>query len=198
MSKGSPNKVIGGVSIDANLEYVSEMLAGVENGVQRAVLNSFNRALLEGRTAGIKEVRKKYAIKAGDVRQSFSMHKATTNDLNAELWSRGEKVPLRKFRYNPKTDTTGNKRKQVRVSVLNEGGLKPLGKAFVWKGKVMQRLGETSRPVREVLAVPVPVMLNNDEVSSAVMDTMQEAYHKRIDHEVNRILNGYEGKSNWR
>ncbi|MGN0885799.1 MAG: phage tail protein [Candidatus Spyradenecus sp.] len=182
----------------ADLEKARKYLAGIPDGAERAILNAFNRAILSARTSGTKEVRKVYAVRADKVRKSFAMHRASRSELSAELVSRGDSLPLSNFRYRPTTDTTGNRRKQVRVQVRNDGGLKPLGQAFIWGGKVMQRLGEDRLPVQHVHALAVPVMLSEHTVVEAVQMTMLTTTQKRLDHEIHRLLAGYEGKAVWR
>ncbi len=191
-------KQIASISVDEKeMERAARLLSGIPDGVERACLNAMNRALLEGRTAGTKTVRKEYAIHAADVRKSFAMHRASRKNLSAELVSRGRYLPLSKFRYKPTSDTTGNKRKQVRVAVKNTG-FKPLGQAFIWGGKVMQRVETVSYNVRQAHTVSVPQMMDNPEVSEAVKETMNAAIGKRLNHEIDRMLKGYEGEAVWR
>jgi hypothetical protein len=192
------NEKISVMNVETNIDYAYKVLAGIQDGAPRAILNALNRSIYEGRTAGIQAVRETYAIKAGDVREYISMHRASRNDLNAELWSRGKKMPISLFRYRPQSNTTGNRRKRIRVSVMKAGGLKPLGQAFVWKAGVWQRVGDTSRPIRPVKALAVAELLNNPYVVEVTQETMVAAFEKRFHHEVYRLLNGFEGDATWK
>lgn len=171
-------------------DRASKMLEGIPGGVEQAMMRAQNRALQEGRTAGTREVTKTYSVKAKDVRSTFAMHRASKSDLNAELVSRGKRLPLSIFAHTPRQDTTGANRKQVRVGVL-QGGLKPLGQAFIHKGMVMQRLYAHRLPVQQKFGPSIPSMLDNEQVVDKVVDTMQKAVDKRLEHETNRILNEY-------
>ena len=135
---------------EAQIEKASRYLAGIPEGTERALLNAMRRAMTEARTAGTRKVREVYAVRYGAVKQSFCMTKRPSrNDLSGELTSRGSSLLINRFRYRPTSDTTGARRRLVRVSVKNEGGLKPLGQAFVHEGKVFQRVG--SNPVARTI-----------------------------------------------
>lgn len=166
------------------------LLAGVPNGVQQALVSSLNRALQEGRTTGTREATKRYTLKAGIVRKTMAMHRASKGKFNAELVSRGRRLPLKYYAHKPGHDTTGANRKQVTVGV-RKGALKPIGQGFIYRGMVMQRLGETRLPIEQMYSLAVPNILNNDEIVDAVQDKMAESVEKRLTHETDRILARY-------
>lgn len=95
---------------------------------------------------------------------------------------------LAAYKHSPKTDSTGANRKRVRVSVKREGGMKPLGQAFVWQGKIMQRVGKKRLPIEKKLGPSIPSIIGNPEVVEAIEERTDEMIVKRLDHEVNRIL----------
>ena len=180
-----------GIETEKNaFERASKLLEGIPGGIEKAMVSAQNRALQEGRTAGTREVTKVYTVKAKDVRSSFAMHRASKSDMNAELVSRGKRLPLSTFAHTPKYDTTGANRRQVRVGVL-KGGVKPLGQGFIHKGMVMQRLYSHRLPVQQKYGPAIPSMLDNEQVVDKVVETMGNAVDKRLEHETNRILNGY-------
>ena len=172
------------------IERATFLLAGVPNAIEQAIVSSFNRGLLAGRTAGTREATKQYTVKANIVRKTMAMHRASKGNLNAEIVSRGRRLPLYQFKHTPKTDTTGAKRKQVRVAV-RKGTLKPLGQGFIYNGLVMQRLGATRLPVEQKFALSVPNILDNENVVEAIQEKMSETVEKRLAHETLRILEGY-------
>ena len=181
------------ISVDVeknSIEKAKNLLSGIPNGFEKAMVRSLNRALQEGRTAGTREASRRYTVKAKEIRPTFKMHRASGSNLEAELSSKGGNLPLSSFAHRPNTDTTGANRKQVRVGV-KKGGLKPLGQGFIWKGQVMQRLGKTSYPIQQKYGPAVPVILNNDEIVDKVVETMGEAVDKRLEHETQRILEGH-------
>lgn len=171
------------------VKRASKLLEGIPDGMQKAMTRALNRALQEGRTAATREVTRRYTVKAKEVRPTFKMHKANKSNLEADLTSTGTNLPLSSFSHRPNTDTTGANRKQIRVGV-KKGGLKRLGQGFIWKGRVMQRVGQTRLPVEQKYGPAVPVILNNDEIVDSVTETMGASVDKRLEHETNRILNG--------
>lgn len=175
--------------VDKSLEKATRLLEGIPKGIEKATIRAFNRALQQGRTVATKETTKRYTAKAKDIRPTFKMIRAGGSNMEAELVSTGSRLPLTRFRYSPMEDTTGSNRKQIRVSV-KKGGLKPLGNMFVWKGKIMHRLGDTGLPIQQKFGAAVPVMLNNEDIVEAVNETMMESASKRLEHETLRLLEG--------
>lgn len=172
------------------IERAQRLLAGIPGGVQVAMYRSMNRALQEGRTVAVREGAKHYTLKSRDVRSSFKMNKAARANLNAELISTGTNLPLSRYAHKPQTDTTGARRKPIRVGVKKSGGMKPLGQGFIWQGKVMQRVGASRLPVAHKYGPAVPSILDNPQVVDAVTDKMTEAVERRMEHETLRLLEG--------
>lgn len=178
------------VEADKNaLERAEKLLAGIPGGITKATYRALNRSLQEGRTAATREATKLYTVKSKSVRESMAMHRANSKNLNAELVSRGKNLPLASFTHRPTHDTTGARRKQVRVGVKKDG-LKPLGQGFIHKGQIYQRLGKTSYPIQFKYGLAAPVMLNNEQIVDKVLETMEKSVEKRLEHETNRLLNG--------
>lgn len=175
------------------IENAKELLSDVPGGVETAMMRAFNRALTQGRTAGTRAVTKSHTVKAKTVRPTFKMYKARRQNLYAELVSRGKNLPLSSFTFRPKTDTTGNKRKPVRVQVKKASALKPLDRGFVFKGQIFQRLGKPRLPIYPAFGPSAPGMLNNEKVIKAVSETMGESVEKRLEHETKRLLEKHKG-----
>lgn len=163
-------------------------LEGVSHAIPSVIANATNRALEQGRTVAIRSVTKEYTVKARTVRETMKMKRAKKGDYTAELTSRGAVLPLSEFRHSPKSgDTTGAKRKQIRVAVKH-GAMKPLGQAFIWRGRIFQRLGANRLPIEQKFSNAVPVMLNNKNVVEDVQDVMEDALSRRLDYEVRKVL----------
>lgn len=175
--------------LDQSLKRAQLLLSTVPNGMAKATSRAFNRSLQQGRTAATRGIGKRYTVRQKDIRPTFKMKKANPSNMEAELLSTGKRLPLSHFAYRPKQDTTGANRKQIRVGV-KKGGLKPLGAAFVWNGKIMQRLGDSSYPIQQKFSLAVPVMLNNQDIVEEVTDTMAQSTIRRLDHETQRLLEG--------
>lgn len=178
------------LELDENvLKEAEELLKDIPNGYKKALSRSINRAMQEGRTEAVRSVRAEYSVKARTIRPTFNITKAKSSNIEASLESKGSDLPLEEYSYRPKTDTTGSKRRVVKVGV-KKGGLKPLGQGFVWGGKVMRREGRTRLPVSRAYGPAIPVTLNNDAVVGKVVDKMSESVNKRLAHETERILSG--------
>lgn len=176
------------VAADRALERAGRLLSEVPGGVEKALVSSLNRAAQMGKTQATREVTSRYTVKAKDVRPTMKLSRATKSSLEAEIESRGPALGLSHYRHSPRSDTTGSRRKPIRVAVKRDGGLKPLGKAFVWRGKIMERSQRTRLPINKMMGPSVPSVMNNPEIVDAVLQTSEENVVKRLDHEVNRIL----------
>lgn len=171
------------------LEKATKLLAGCSKAIPSVFSNAMNRAAEQGRTVAIRCVTQEYTVKAKTVRDSMRIKKASESSLFAELSSKGRRLPLRDFKHSPgEGDTTGANRKQIRVAV-KKGPLKPLENAFIYRGRIFQRLGAARLPVEQKFSNAVPVMLNNDVVVENVTETMDSAMKKRLDYEIKRTLN---------
>ncbi len=188
MSKGLSVSLLSGSGSAKNaLDKAKTLLSGVKAGYETGVSRSLNRAVISSRASVTRTVRDRYTPKAKYVKRSLYLKKANPKNLEAAVEVRGSSLPLRAFNYRPKSDTTGNARKTVRVEV-KKGGLKPLGASFVWKGLVLHRRGKSSLPVDTVYGPSVPSMAGNEDVSSVIEETMRESFLKNLEHETREIL----------
>ncbi len=180
------------------LEKARDLLVDVPKGMETALMRAYNRALITGRKVASKAITKEYTVKAKDAKSTFSMKKAKRSDLNAELASKGKNLPLSAFAYRPKRDTTGKKRKDVRVSVKKDGGFKSMGQAFVHDGRIFKRLDSARAPMRKPLEMQfgpsVPGALQNEKVRDEVMMALSDTTEKRIEHETKRLLEKHNTK----
>ena len=171
------------------LERASKRLSEVPGGVEKALMRAINHETSKLKTLLKKRVREHYSILDRDVEKTLSVSKATRSNLEAEIVSRGPALGLHHYRYSPKgEDTTGANRKRVRVSVRREGGMKPLGQAFVWRGKIMQRVGKDRFPVEKLSGPSIPSIIGNPEIAEGIEEMADEMIADRIDHEVKNIL----------
>lgn len=164
-----------------------KLLAHIPGGIETALYRSLNRAMTEGRTVAIDSVTDEYTLKERDVRGTFSIKRASRRNPQANLTSRGGSVLLSQYAHRPKTDTTGKKRREVKVAV-RKGAMKPLDRGFIHEGLVLQREGRLRYPIRVGYGPAVPVALTNEDVSEDVLETMQASVVKRLEHETLRLL----------
>lgn len=176
---------------ELQLNRIAQALKNIPKGYEKAVSRAMNRAALSGRAAAVSTIRNEYTLKASTIRRHFTIEKASVGSLEALVIGKGNMLPLVQYKTRPKTDTTGNARKPVRVQVKQNGGAKRLGSSFVFKGKILQRLGTKSLPVKEAYGPAIPLIASNDEISSNVQKVMQETFAERIDHEAAYAINEF-------
>lgn len=176
---------------ELQLNRIAQALKNIPKGYEKAVSRAMNRAALSGRAAAVSTIRNEYTLKASTIRRHFTIEKASVGSLEALVIGKGKMLPLVQYKTRPKTDTTGNARKPVRVQVKQNGGAKRLGSSFVFKGKILQRLGTKSLPVKEAYGPAIPLIASNDEISSNVQKVMQETFAERIDHEAAYAINEF-------
>lgn len=176
--------------VEQSVQKAERLLAGIPGGIEKAMYRSMNRALQEGRTVATREAVKLYTVKSREIRSTMKISRANSSNLDAELISMGANLPLSKYSHKPKTDTTGAKRKQIRVGVKKSGGLKSLGQGFIWNGKVMQRVGNSRLPVVQKYGPAVPSILDNPQIVEAVTEKMADSMIRRMEHETLWLLEG--------
>ena len=186
----------GSKGIQDGLKTAQSLLAGVKAGYPTAVMRALNRAAITGRSGAVKSIRKIYTVKSSAMKSAFTIEKASTKSLEAAVSIKGKKIALQHFKFSPKSDTTGNARKPVRVSVLRGGGMKPIRNAFVFKGRILQRTETTSTPLRDVEGPSAPSMVSNPDIVISTEKVMQETFLKRLEHETIELLrSGAKGKN---
>lgn len=172
-----------------SIDLAQRRLVDIPQGAEAAAARAFNRALIAGRTAATREITRRYTVKAKDVRRTFALKKASRTHLDAELISTGKALPLRAFSHNPTADTTGAKRKPIRVTI-KAGEAYSLVRAFVWRGNIFERLGEKRLPIRKMSGPSVPSMLGNRDIVEEVQEVMNDTAAKRLEHELRRLAEG--------
>ena len=169
------------------IEKAMQMLEGIPGGAEKALSLAINRTLDSAKTEAVRAVSDEYTIKQKNVRPTLRVKKSNASTLEAEIISEGSNINLMEFKVSPRTDTTGNKRKPIRVQVKKGGG-DTLTRAFVWNGNVFEREGNTRLPISRLFGPAAPVMLNNEQVVERVQKKAVETVEKRLDHEVGRLL----------
>lgn len=186
------------VDIDKKaIERAAFLLSGIPEGMGKALYHSAVRAATAGRTTAKREAAKVYTVPASLVQKTIVINKGSKANPSAEIHARSSRLPLSAYKYNPQRDTTGAKRKPVRVSV-RKGNAATVKNGFVYNKNIYTRVGATSLPVRRLFSLSVPQILENDNISEKISDTMQETFEKRLQHETLRLLEGYDAKPNWK
>jgi hypothetical protein len=194
-----------------NPKYVELRLGQfAEQQAPGVISRALNRAATAARTAAIKEIRKTYYLPHNadgskmSIDQIAKVVKASKNKLGALIISRGNAIPLDRYKYTPSAPSPQNPPNAVRVSV-KKTGLKDLMHVFVadinHNGKylLMERTGKIitaskgrykgkQRELMEHKFGPaIPEMFNQPNIRNASQKRGAEEYEKRLDHEIKRV-----------
>lgn len=181
--------------ITIDIEKVKEVekeLGQYKSKAPVALSRALNRAASNAKTNASKKVRENYTIKAKDISSTISITKANRGSLRAVVKSKGERIPLIKFKVSPSNPRTKNPPKVLKVAV-KKGGLKALVGAFVANvngNKVFRRLGKSRLPIEQLFGPAVPQMLGTSTVKEFVESEATKVFDQRLDHEIKRILGG--------
>lgn len=177
------------------IERTQTLLAGIPKGAERAFSNAINRAVTYSKTKAFKEVRKVYTVKQSDLnsKTSTKVQKASTGNLAGYVSFSGAKLPLYKFQVTPKAPGKG---KKVRAAVMKGGGA-TFGSAFIanlGSGMgVFERITSRRYPTEEIMGLSAGQMVQNEVIIEQLEKEAQEKVDERLNHEIERILNGYGG-----
>jgi len=180
------------VSVDVDrrlLNDVRDRLGEMSNKAPNVISKSLNRALTNVAANVSKETRKEYNIKAGDVKHTLSKTRASKSALTAIVSSKGNPIPLDKFKVSPRT-VQPNRKRAIKIGV-KKGGMKATLGAFVSdiNGiKVFKREGKKRLPINRLYGPSVPQMLANEEIRNKINGEGAETFNRRLDYEINRIL----------
>ncbi len=177
------------------VDRIHLLLGGIKNAPQKAIYNVLNRAASTVKTTSSKEVRKTYKIKHSDLanNQNVKTTKAGPSRLEASISFAGNLIPLMKFNVNPKQP----QRRKVSASVLKSGGKKQLIHAYVadlgrYGVGVFERETSERDSSKQLYGPSTAQMIENDNVLDSVKAAAMDTIDKRIEHEISRILNGFD------
>ena len=191
---------------------VEKILHDVPGGAERALSNAMNRGLSKVRTAAFKEVRGVYNVQNAALKAATStrIRRASGNNMIGSILFSGVKIPLYKFKVTPQAIATGE---TVKGS-LEKGHMTEFAHAFVAlmdsghigvferkgvqgiKSRLQKANGKGNKhteKVGEIMGLSAAQMIGNSDVIERVESEAQETISARINHEIDRILNGYGG-----
>lgn len=185
------------VNVDQELlNDVRNRLGELSNKAPNAISSALNRAVTNVAKNVSKEVRTEYNIKAGDIKTTLSKTRASRSNLSAIVRSRGEPIPLDRFKVSPKT-VQPKRKKPIKVGVKKDGLKEVLG-AFVAdiSGiKIFERTTNKRLPIKRLFGPSVPQMIGNQDIVDKINHEGQETFKNRLDHEIERILGNGVGRS---
>lgn len=196
------------------VERVTKILAGVEGGARKAIYNVIERAQAKVCTETTKAITSVYAINLQNLRAATNIKSRTRTEadrVTGEITFSGNKIPLYRFDVTPRArQVTSDINKVfskygwiiIRASApvsatIKRGGAKVQSEtAFIAKTKsghigVFERVGINSLPIQERMGLATAQMAENSMVIEDVEREAQATMEKRLEHEINRILNGF-------
>ena len=202
------------------LDELTRLLAGFSKSADTAIANAQKRAVSHLRTNSTKKIQERYDISSENIRtnQNISVKYSYADGIEATVTFAGRKIPL--YRYGgsyPKTPTV-DKSKMIHAMMLGNWrtihpGVAARGhelkgtavttfeSAFVARmasghvGIFDRTGGETeagNSEIKEIMGSSVAQMVGNEQVREALADEYKDKFIERLDHEVLRIMNGWE------
>lgn len=169
----------------------------VQSAMPKAFSAAMNRVSQGVRTEAVKKVRELYYVKAGDVRETIRITKASAARLEMIFTSRGPSIPLIKFKTTP-TKVPKKPPRVLRASVKKIGGKKPIPGAFVAQMRsghlgVFERASKKRTPINQLFGPAIPVMLSEPGIAEHLQSEAERRMAARLDHEVGRVLGRMKG-----
>lgn len=195
------------------MERAQKVLAGIPKGAERAFSNAINRALAHTKSQAFKEVRQVYAVQQKDLDSATAtrVQKASTGNTVGYVLFSGVKIPLYKFNVSP---SEPKKSKNIKAG-LRKGSWTAFDHAFIAQMDsghigIFERTGEQgiesrlaktkdgkgtkhTETISQIMGLSGAQMIQNGEVEDHLSQEAQEKFEQRVEHEINRILNGYGG-----
>ena len=178
------------------LDRVTKLLAGIPDGVYRAVGSAVKRAAQHGRTVGMKIVSGEYAISQSELksrtRNINTIVRDSAGSYEVTFGYRGNVIPLIKF------DTTFGADGRVHTCVLRANAQEVLENAFVTQvgghTGVFEREGPERFPIRELFGPSaVQAFYAHEETTDKMDEEILKTYESRLEREIMRVLNGWGG-----
>lgn len=179
------------ISVDEKrIKEIQQQLGGIQNKAPNAISRAMNRAVTATATSVSKEIRKRYHVKAGDVKSATTRSRSSASSLSASVRLSGGPIGLDKFKVSPKT-VNPNRKSQLKISVRKDKGAGRVAGAFnasINGLKVMKRVGKKRLPIDRLFGPAIPQMAKNEEVSSAAGRRGGVVFEERLRHEIGRLL----------
>ena len=176
------------------LDRIISMLTGIGSGrdMQRAMNAALKRAAQSGRAQAGRFVAERYYLSSTAFKKYFeSEDKFVTGDGSDQTMNvtfRGGVIPLIEF----STSYTGGNGLYVKVK---KGGGGTIEKAFVanfyGRNDVYERVARGKGGLRKLYGPSAAHMLQDIGVNDKMQKHMNDVFNQRMEHEMNRIMNGW-------
>lgn len=179
------------IQVDASqMKRLIRAVKDIEDGVPKVLAPALNRALDKGRTTVRREIRKEYVIKSKDI--PIAVRGASRSKLGGEIVIRQGMLELNKFKVRPSGVQRRKNKRPVFAQVKKSGGrvmpgaFVPAGVGYV--GPFIRKAGAGRLPMHKLLTIGASIMASQPTVGPEVNKQMGDTLAKRIDHEIERVL----------
>jgi len=195
-------KEVGSVKLDR----VNKVLAGIPGGVMSASYNALKRAGARAKTEAGRFVAQEYVITKGVFMKNVTVTTQIAGSyggVNARSSSSGSAVslninfagtviPLIEFqvRYSKSGSLTAQVKRGGGGTIQNAFAARVYGPM-----RVFERVGKARLPIDEKFGPSTAQMMGNEQIVDAMTDVIKDTFDERIEHEINRLLNGFGGQS---
>ena len=147
----------------------------------KAGARALNKVMKSAKVNASKNIREIYKMKAGDVKETMTIKKASTTKLTASLVTVGRRIAL--YLFNAKQNRSG-----VAITIT-KGGRKTITGAFIATMKnghvgVFMRKGKTRNPIGERYTISAPEMMGGKAVQEKINAFVDENLPKILSHEI--------------
>lgn len=175
---------------------IEARLGDARKKAPKIIARALNRAIENTRTNVVAKAREEYHIKASDVRSTIRVSKATPSNLRAVVESKDTGRELSQFKVRPGSTRYKKPPKVVKVAIKKAGGFKNLPGEFVARGNssgklhVLKRVTSKRYPINIKYGPSIPQMVGQPKVKWYVEREARVMFEKRLEHEMNRVLEG--------
>ena len=172
-----------------------EALRNIPGAFPRAVSRALNRTLEFMRTESVDQTKKRYFVKAGDVRKTITLKKSNSGNLFGAMVSRSPRRTLADYKITPRSPNLG--KRKLMGAVKQEGGLKtlPQGTFLISTPNTgvlpFIRVRKGKWGIQKVMSPSIPQIVKNTETYWTVQRKAQNIFEKRLKHEVLSILGAF-------
>ena len=171
-----------------NVAQLRKFCSNAPDQANTALSRAVNRAVANVKSNISKQVRKKYLVKASDVKESLKITSATKSNPVAYVRSTGKRIDLSKFSLSPHALFKGEH--DYYIQVRKDGGSKEIpgfaAEAPSWG--LYRRTGKERYPISRLMGPAVPEMIGRPGIMRYIEEEGNKTLNKRLAHEVSRML----------
>lgn len=188
------------VDIEVSQETTNRLhaiLSGLGKADEKVLKPAMQRGLTAGRAAFSKQIKSTYYVSTSVFTKyshiGYKKVEMRSDGLIGSIEYAGTVIPLIKFNATPQKATYG--KSPVKAAVKNGESQVELQNAFTAQMPnghigIYERKNDSSYPIKQLYGPSVPRMAENAVVLKTVEDRVNEVINNRMEHEIDRILNG--------